>query len=254
MGHVTSADRGPTVTICNAINALGNSIPPFFFPCVKCNPAFLFEAPPGSNAGAHVSGWMTEEKCVLYLQHFAKYTKYSKEKKVLLILDNHESHISLAAIDFARSNGIVMLTFPPHFSHRLQPIDVSIYSPFKTYYSANCPNKLTFEQPGIPITIYNVSEIVGKAFPLAFTPVNILKGFKTTGIWPFNPNIFTDADFLAESVTDRPFEEEDEHIHDTSIPSTSTDTSLNLAEVNPSFAFAITPDKYYLILKQEKEN
>lgn len=165
-----------------------------------------------------------------------------KKKKVLLILDNHESHISLAAIDFARSNGIVMLTFPPHFSHRLQPIDVSIYSPFKTYYSVNCPNKLTFEQPGIPITIYNVSEIVEKAFPLAFTPVNILKGFKTTGIWPFNPNIFTDADFLAESVTDRPFEEEDEHIHVTSIPSTSTDTSLNLAKVNPSSAFAITPD------------
>lgn len=75
------------------------------------------------------------------------------------------------------------------------------------YYNAHCSNK-----PGEPLTIYNVAEIVGKSFPQAFTAANILKGFKTTGIWPFNRGIFTDADFLAASVTDRPFEDEDEHI------------------------------------------
>lgn len=114
------------MTIFNTVNAIGNSIPPcFIFPRVKINQAFLF------GAAAHVSGWMTEENVVVYLEHFVKYLKCSKEKKVLLILDNHEPHISLAAkIDFARSKGIVMLTFPPHCSHRLQPLDVSVYAPF----------------------------------------------------------------------------------------------------------------------------
>lgn len=35
------------------------------------------------------------------------------------------------------------------------------------------------------------------------TPENIIDGFKSTGIYPFNKNIFTDADFLPSSVTDR---------------------------------------------------
>lgn len=246
VGHVTSAERGQTVTICNAISAIGNSIPPFFiFPRVKLNPAFLFGAPPGSNAAPHVSGWMTEETFLLFLQHFVKYTKCSKEKKVLLILDNHESHISLAAIDFARSNGIVMLTFPPHCSHRLQPLDVCVYAPFKTYYNVHCSNKLTIENPGVPLTIYNVAEIVGKAFPQAFTPANIMKGFKTTGIWPFNDAIFTDADFIGAYVTDRPVEEEHEtnRIHDTSRPSTSLDTgSLDFVGANPSVFTVSSPE------------
>lgn len=48
VGLVTSSERGHLVTVCNAVNALGNSIPPFFiflfpriFPHMKTNPAFL---------------------------------------------------------------------------------------------------------------------------------------------------------------------------------------------------------------------
>lgn len=230
VGLVTSAERGQTVTVCNAINAIGNSIPPFFiFPRVKSNPAFLFGAPPGSDAAAHITGWMTEDNFINYLKHFVKYTKCSKENKVLLLLDNHESHISLQAVDLARSNGIVMLTFPPHCSHRLQPLDVTVYSSFKIYYNKHCTHKLTIEKPGVPLTIYNVAELVGRAFHQAFTPTNLMNGFKATGIWPFNRDIFTEADFLCASVTDRPLEEEVEadEIDDVSRPSTSNATSLN---------------------------
>ncbi|CAH1967356.1 unnamed protein product [Acanthoscelides obtectus] len=35
------------------------------------------------------------------------------------------------------------------------------------------------------------------------TPENIMNGFRGTGIYPFNKNIFTDGDFLSSSVTDR---------------------------------------------------
>ncbi|CAH1957908.1 unnamed protein product [Acanthoscelides obtectus] len=36
------------------------------------------------------------------------------------------------------------------------------------------------------------------------TPLNIQKGFKVTGIWPFNRQIFQDDEFLPSEVTDRP--------------------------------------------------
>lgn len=111
---------------------------------------------------------------------------------------------------FGRENSILLLTFPPHCSHRLQPLDVGVYSSFKNYYNQQCSNRIAVEKPGVLLTIYNVAEMVGKAFPLAFTPSNITSGFSATGIYLLNTNKFTDADFLCASVTDRPLEEESE--------------------------------------------
>ena len=45
---------------------------------------------------------------------------------ILLIMDNHETHMSLAAVDLAKANEIVLLTIPPHTSHRLQPLDRTV--------------------------------------------------------------------------------------------------------------------------------
>jgi hypothetical protein len=58
--------------------------------------------------------------------------------------------------------------------------------------------------PGTPITIYEVAELCGKAYSLAFNPVNIQAGFRATGIWQLNQNIFQDHEFLSSAVTDRP--------------------------------------------------
>ena len=56
---------------------------------------------------------------------------------VLIIFDNHESHISIDSINLAKGNGIVLLIFPPHTSHKLQPLDRTVYGPFKKYYYAS---------------------------------------------------------------------------------------------------------------------
>jgi hypothetical protein len=57
--------------------------------------------------------------------------------------------------------------------------------------------------PGKPITIYEVGGLVGQAFPLAFTPHNITAGFKVSGIYPFDRDIFGSDEFLSSYVTDR---------------------------------------------------
>ncbi|XP_029900330.1 uncharacterized protein LOC115354206 [Myripristis murdjan] len=58
--------------------------------------------------------------------------------------------------------------------------------------------------PGINTTIYDLPGIVAMAWPQAVTPVNVTSGFRCTGIWPFNPDVFDDDDFAPASVTDRP--------------------------------------------------
>ncbi|KAH0814595.1 hypothetical protein GEV33_008196 [Tenebrio molitor] len=55
----------------------------------------------------------------------------STHNKILLSVDNHETHVSLDVINFCREHGIIMLSFPPHSTHKVQPLDVGICDPFK---------------------------------------------------------------------------------------------------------------------------
>ena len=58
--------------------------------------------------------------------------------------------------------------------------------------------------PGQSISIYDVAELAGVPFNKAFCIKNIISANKSTGIFPFNPNIFTDDMFLPAEVTDVP--------------------------------------------------
>ena len=57
--------------------------------------------------------------------------------------------------------------------------------------------------PGQTITTYDVAQIVGNAFPLAFTPKNIIAGFRDSGISPFYLSVFSDEEFLCSYVADQ---------------------------------------------------
>ena len=69
------------------------------------------------------------------MKHFITSTKCSNEQPVLLILDNHETHLSIKTIDLSKEKGVVMLTLPLHCSHKLQPLGRTVYEPFKFFYN-----------------------------------------------------------------------------------------------------------------------
>ena len=71
-------------------------------------------------------------------------------------MDNHESHLSIVAIDKARDLGIVLLTIPPKIPHKLQPLDACVHGPFKTEYNIALDNWMR-RNPGKNMTIYEVS-------------------------------------------------------------------------------------------------
>ena len=131
-----SPEKGGLVTVCGTINAMGGFIPPFcIFPRVNTQPLWEGVLPIGSKAEGHAkaSGWMTGDNFFNYLKHFHKYARPSKELPVLLLLDNHASHVSLAVINYCKENDIVLLSFPPYCSHELQPLDKTLYGPLKTF-------------------------------------------------------------------------------------------------------------------------
>lgn len=204
LGSMTSAERGQLITLSTCISATGNHIPPMMvFPRKNFKDFMLKGAPPGTIGGANPSGWSTEELYLQLMEHFIKQTKPSKDERVLLLIDNHETHLSLQTLQLASEAGVVVLTFPPHSSHRLQPLDVSVYFPFKAFYNQGV-EAWHINNPGKTMDIYSVAEVVGQAYPRAFTTSNITSGFKKTGIFPLDRNIFTETDFLPSYVTDRP--------------------------------------------------
>lgn len=203
VGSVTSGERGLNVTMISCVNAIGNSVPPMLiFPRVNFKQHMLIGAPNGAIGGANPSGWSTERLFLDFLEHFIGHVKPTTDKPVLLILDNHETHISIESLDLAKENGVVMLTFPPHTSHKLQPLDRTVFGPYKTYYNSAMSGWM-LSNPGRPNQIYDVAGLIGSAYNKAFTKENIEKGFKVTGIFPFERNIFTDDEFLSSYVTDR---------------------------------------------------
>ena len=127
VGAVVSAERGQLVTLCCAVSATGNMIPPMLiFPRVHCKEHFVKGAPTGSIVRVHPSGWMTSENFFSWMKHFVSHVRPSNKDKVLLLLDNHHSHVTLETIDYAKEHGIVLLSFPPHCSHKLQPLDRAV--------------------------------------------------------------------------------------------------------------------------------
>lgn len=137
--------------------------------------------PPGTKGAAFPTGWMTQETSEQYLDRLIKETRCSLENKVLLILDNHEGRYGIRGLQKTKDNCVILLPLPPHCSHRLQPLDVTGFGPFKTFYNQAADNWMV-NHPGTPITIFEIAELIGVAFPEAFTPTNVINGFDRTRV------------------------------------------------------------------------
>lgn len=123
VGCLVSVEQGELVTVEICISAAGIYMPPmFFFPRVKENPRLMDNAPPASFATLHKSKWINKDTFILWFKKYLEFSNPTQEKPVLLLLDGHKIHTkSLELINLARERNFVILIFPPHTTHRLQP-------------------------------------------------------------------------------------------------------------------------------------
>lgn len=157
----------------------------------------------GCAGTANKSGWMNDSSMELFMKHFIKFVRPVKEKPVVLLLDNHSSHLSIDALNLAKENHVHFLSFPAHCSHRLQPLDISVYGPMKKF-NSSAASAWMINNPGKTMSIYDIPGIVCKSYPLAANPINITAGFRQAGIVPFDREGFhSRADYDPGFVTDR---------------------------------------------------
>ena len=116
IGSISSAERGVNTTVVCCNNAAGQYVPPLVIFKRKRMPTELSNgAPPGSVVTCNDSGWMDAEVFTKWLQHFVDFVKPTADKKVLLVLDGHTTHVkNLKAIELARKENVIMLCLPPH--------------------------------------------------------------------------------------------------------------------------------------------
>lgn len=199
IGAITSAERGSLLTTVMCFSAAGQYVPPFIiFPRKNMKIELMNGTPPGCQYACHISGWIQQDIFVQWLRHFINYTKPSSEDPVVLILDGHYSHTrNLEVINVARENFVNIVCLPPHSTHRMQPLDVAFMSPFKTFYAQEITNWLRLH-PGRVVTTYQIGELFGKAYVRAATMETAINGFKKTGMFPPDRNVFKDYEFAAE--------------------------------------------------------
>ena len=106
-------------------------------------------------------GWNQK---LLFMKHFVKTVKVNIEHPVLLLLDNHYSHLAIDVLDYCKDSRVVLLSFSPHCSHKLQPLDRTVFGPLKKIWG---PEKQTWmrNNHGKTMTNFDLSGILRKTCP-----------------------------------------------------------------------------------------
>jgi hypothetical protein len=183
------------VTVIQAVNALGWSVPPFVV--VKGKYILLswyneFKLLKGWRLSVSDNGWTTNQIGLEWIKHFEQHTQQQKVGVYrLLILDGHESHHSTEFEIFCQEHNIITLCMPPHSSHILQPLDVGCFSPLKKAYGKQIEGLIRGGQTHITKEDFFLAFQV--AFQESMTIQNVQGGFRGTGITPFDPQRVLDT-------------------------------------------------------------
>ena len=153
---------------------------------------------------ASPSGWTNDELGYAYINTvFERHTKTKAGRAWrLLVIDGHGSHINMQFIQYCQDHRILIAVFPPHATHRLQPLDVSLFSPLAIYYS-QALNQFLFNSQGISrLMKRDFFRLFWPSYLKAFSPSNIISGWLKTGLYPFDPQAVLSS--LTSPPTSRP--------------------------------------------------
>jgi len=224
VGILSSSERGESSTCVVCVSATGSYIPPMIiYRRKRMKEELTNGGPVGAVYSCQEKGWMSNDGFIIWLKHFIACARPQHDRKVVLVLDGHITHTkNLIAIQLARDAGVVMVSLPPHTTHRLQPLDVAFFGPLGIYYD-EAMRKWMRQHLGRSVTTWQVAELLGESYGRAATVQNAVSGFRKTGLWPLDMSVFQDCDFAAAEVTDV-----DQLLSSSSAPASNLDIQVGL--------------------------
>lgn len=118
---------------------------------------------------------------------------------IIIFFDGHGSHLTVRMIALARKCGVHLFCLPPHTTHKLQPLDVGIFGPLQRAWKKNCEEFTAVRGRGI--TKPEFMKEYMKVRDNTFTPELITTAWRKTGLYPFNPDVFTELDYSPSQMT-----------------------------------------------------
>jgi 4-hydroxybenzoate polyprenyltransferase len=128
------------------------------------------------------NAWTTDDTAVEWLTKVFLPQTATPEPR-LLILDGHGSHETTDFMYLCYQNNVHLLFLPPHSSHVLQPLDLSVFSSLKSHYRT-AVGFLGLLTDSSPIGKQNFLACYCKARKEALSAKIIKAGWKATGLWP----------------------------------------------------------------------
>jgi hypothetical protein len=195
-GHIQGGSR-EWITLLACICADGSHLPPAIIyqsASSSIQDTWLQAFEPDDHT-AHFasssSGWTNNEIGLAWLkQVFDRYTRpKAGRSNRLLILDGHGSHLTMDFIEYCNQNRILLATYPPHSTHTLQPLDVVMFKPLSSAYSAEVAAFMERSQGLTSINKRDFYSMFIAAWKSSFKEATILKAFEATGLSPFNPEV-----------------------------------------------------------------
>lgn len=127
---------------------------------------------------AGVSSTIFSEWARLFVEE-AKFIR-SEQQYLLLILDGFAVHITYDVLSYLQGHRIVVIALPAHTSHVLQPLDVSVFSSYKSYLQAEVHKCSRVKSV---LNAFDIAGCIRDAYTRSHTSGNIISGFLRTGIW-----------------------------------------------------------------------
>ena len=105
-----------------------------------------------------------------------------RERPVLLLMDNHETHLSPDSIDLAIQNNVEILALPAHTSHFLQPLD-QIFGGLKSTFG-DLARTMGLINSNLVIRKNRFAQVLQYAMDKAWSPHVVKESFRKTGVSP----------------------------------------------------------------------
>ena len=179
--HSIEPDHKEHLNVLSCVNADGGCIPNFYI--LKGTyflEDYIANYEESSVMGMQSNAWMTRWLFESWISHFIECSKKGPDldltNRHLLILDGHNSHVTLEVVKISMESGLDIVSLPSHISHALQPLDIVCFKSFKTTFKKirdvwSLTNKNRYVEKQ---TLY---EWTSKALQSALTPSNIRARF-----------------------------------------------------------------------------
>lgn len=174
-----------------AFSAAGLTCPPMIiYPYQRIPDRVVESVPKGWGIGRSDNGWMTAPVFYEYIANvfYPSVVSANVAFPVILYIDGHKTHLTKEVSELCKSLQIHLIALYPNATRILQPADVAAFKPLKTAWKKQLRLWYLENDTGAILNKINFAPLLKKTVDCATKESTAVNGFRTTGLFPFNPN------------------------------------------------------------------